>query len=159
MVGISLLYFFMSACDTEEVKNDTKEPYVSGAYEIWSDTIIKSKYEDGSRYLVWGYKPNDDKMHYEWKYYQNGKLWLEGPMYDTLRHGKWQGYNEYGNLQAKGTYKLGKATGIYTVWHDNGVKYYEGNMIDGQRLGEWVFYDNEFNKLKVIDYSKKDTIE
>ena len=151
-----LLILGIVSCSTQS-HNDVKE----GVSEIviWNDTVIKSKYDDGSIHTVWGFQTNDNDMHYEWQYYRNGNLWLEGPKYDTIRHGIWKGYNEQGSLLAQGTYKIGKASGIYTVWYDNGVKFYEGNMLNGKRVGEWSFYDKERNIIKVIDYSKKDIIE
>ncbi len=139
------------SCDTSSKK--LTEDDRNTAFKEWSDTIIKSKYDDGSIRLVYGYKANDNEMHYEWQYYRNGNLWLEGPMYDTLRHGIWKGYEEKGALIAQGTYKVGKESGIYTVWYSNGIKFYEGNMIEGDRVGEWSFYDKEANLIKTIDYS------
>lgn len=152
LILIILLSISIYSCNSsDEVVIDANEASV---FEEWGgDSIIKSVYDDGSKKIVWGTKPNDDEMHYEWHYYRNGNLWLEGPMYDTLRHGKWKGYNEQGSLLAQGIYRLGKASGIYTVWYDNGVKFYEGNMKDGKRVGEWSFYDKEGNTLKNIDYS------
>jgi len=123
-------------------------------FTIWSDTVVKIKYDDGSARQIWGFKPNDKEMHYEWSYYKNGNTWLEGPMYDTLRHGIWKGYSEQGSLIAQGTYRVGKATGIYTVWYENGKKFYEGDMKEGKRIGEWSFYNKEGELIKTIDYSK-----
>ena len=141
------------SCNSNDEVVSTKEK-VSVFKEWGGDSIIKAVYADGSKQIVWGTKPNDDEMHYEWHYYRNGNLWLEGPMYDTLRHGKWKGYNEQGSITAQGIYRLGKSTGIYTVWYDNGMKFYEGNMKEGKRIGEWLFYNKEGEILKTIDYSK-----
>ncbi len=148
-----LLSITIYSCNNNDDVVSTNEEH--SVFEEWGgDSLVKKVYDDGSKQIVWGTKPNDDEMHYEWHYYKNGNLWLEGPMYDTLRHGKWKGYNEQGSLIAQGIYRLGKSTGIYTVWYDNGIKFYEGNMKDGKRIGEWSFFDKAGNKLKNIDYSK-----
>ena len=152
----SILLLGILSCNTQPHKGVADVIAIS---EVWKDTVIKSKYDDGNIHTVWGFKANDNEMHYEWQYYKNGNLWLEGPKYDTIRHGIWKGYSEQGSLLAQGTYKIGKASGIYTVWYENGVKFYEGNMLDGKRVGEWSFFDKESNIIKVIDYSKKDIIE
>ena len=155
LLGLVILF---SSCNQEQ--NVTKELVSdNSAISIWSDTLVKVKYEDGSIKSVWGYKPNDNEMHYVWNYYKNGNIWLEGPMYDTLRHGKWKGYNDHGSLIAQGTYRVGQASGIYTVWYDNGVKFYEGDMLKGKRIGEWSFFDKAGKLIKTIDYSKENTIE
>ncbi len=148
-----LLVGILSACKTEhkESKATTVE---KTNYEIWSDTIVKVKYSDGSIAKVWGYRPNDSIMHYEWQYYHNGRLWIEGPAYGKLRHGKWRAYDEKGDLLSMGSYKMGKGEGIKTVWYPSGQKMYEGKIHDGERVGVWEFFDKEGNKVKEINYSQ-----
>ncbi|MCK5847280.1 MAG: hypothetical protein KAG84_07570 [Bacteroidales bacterium] len=158
IIFIIVAVLVLFSCSTSNT-DDEIEANDNSAISIWSDTVVKAKYEDGSIQLVWGFKPNDEEMHYEWQYYRNGNLWLEGPMYDTLRHGIWKGYNEQGALIAQGIFKIGKTSGIYTVWYDNGVKFYEGNMNDGKRVGDWLFYNKEAELVKTIDYSRKDSIK
>jgi len=150
---IIILVIIASASCSSDSSSEEVSVVDNSAMGIWSDTIVKSKYDDGSIHILWGMKPNDSEMHYEWSYYKNGNLWIEGPKYDTLRHGIWKGYNDQGALIARGTYKVGKATGIYTVWYDDGTKFYEGNMMDGKRVGEWSFFDKSSKLLKTVDYS------
>jgi len=158
---ISKLYMLLSllflvtiiSCSVKEEKETS-----INAFEIWNDTIVKQKYEDGSIKTVWGYRSDDTIMHYQWSYYKNGELWLEGPSDGNLRHGKWKAYNESGVLVAQGTYKMGEATGIKTVWYDNTTKFYEGEMKDNKRVGVWKFFDKNGELNKEIDYSKNDTI-
>jgi len=152
-----LMLFFVTIMSCSDNNKEDKETSVS-AFEIWNDTIVKQKYEDGSIQTVWGYRSGDTIMHYEWSYYKNGELWMEGPMDGNLRHGKWKAYNESGTLIAQGAYRMGEATGIKTVWYDNMSKFYEGEMKDNKRVGVWNFYDKEGNIVKEIDYSKNDTI-
>ena len=142
---------------SENAKEEVNEPLES-AYEIWNDTVVKQKYEDGSIETVWGYRSGDTIMHYEWSYYKNGELWLEGPSDGKLRHGKWKAYNESGVLVAQGSYKMGVAVGIKTVWYGNRKKFYEGEMLDDKRVGVWKFFNKEGTLVKEIDYSKNDTI-
>lgn len=156
---ISILILFLAGCkDTVKPENLEKEYFNQDIQ--WTDTIIISQYEEGNPETVWAYNPEDTLSHYEWKYYQNGTLWIEGPLYQNLRHGKWKAYNEMGNLISQGNYFMGKSQGVKTVWHDNGQKYFEGNQLDDKRIGLWIFYDENGNIIKEINYSKlEDTLQ
>jgi antitoxin component YwqK of YwqJK toxin-antitoxin module len=151
-----ILSLSISACNTH---TDNKESEINlqgekDAFEIWSDTIVKNKYADGTVAEIWGFRPNDSLMHYERKFYRNGGIWIEGTAYGNIRHGKWQAFDEQGNLISMGYYKMGKGDGVKTVWHSNGKKYYEGKVFDGERIGVWEFYDENGIKIKEIDYSE-----
>jgi len=154
LLGILLFTFILSCSNDSKVAEDA----TPSAFEVWNDTIVKQKYEDGKVETVWGYRKGDTIMHYEWSYYKNGILWMEGPLVGNLRHGIWKAYNENAVLVAQGTYKMGEATGIKTVWYDNRMKFYEGEMLLDKRVGVWNFYDKNGILIKEIDYSKNDTI-
>ncbi len=149
-----MLLLFVSACNQDEME-EVDEFIAYDAITEWSDTIVKVKYADGGLRMVWGYRDGDTSMHYEWQYYSNGNLWIEGPIYGDIRHGKWKAYNEIGSLISMGTYKMGKKEGVKTVWFDNGKKRYEGSLKEGIRVGVWYFYDNQGNIINEIDYSAK----
>jgi antitoxin component YwqK of YwqJK toxin-antitoxin module len=148
-----ILFLSISACKQNDT-NDIEEVVAYDAFTEWSDTIVKSKYEDGSISLVYGYRAEDTLMHYEWLYYQNSHLWIEGPKYGNLRHGKWKAYSENGNLISMGSYKMGKKDGVKTVWYENGKKRYEGILDDGKRVGVWQFFNQNGELIKEIDYSE-----
>ena len=155
---IITVLFLVTVISCSESTSTIEQEVELSASEIWSDTIIKQRYENGEVQVVWGYRVDDTIMHYEWTYYKNGELWMEGPMYDSLRHGKWKAYNEGGIMLAQGSYKMGEGTGVKTVWHDNEMKYYEGEMENNKRVGSWQFFDKDGRLLKEIDYSENDSI-
>ncbi len=154
LVGILFFAILVSCSDNaEEAKNSSLN-----AFEVWRDTVVKSKYESGDIQTVWGYKYGDTSMHYVWDYYKNGALWMEGPVSGNLRHGKWIAYNEDGVMVAQGYYKMGVATGVKTVWYSNSSKFYEGVMDNNKRVGVWQFFNKEGKLIKEINYSNNDTI-
>ena len=146
LTGI-FLFVILASC---EQKNDQE----IDAFDEWTDTIVKLRYDNGTSRLILGYKPGDTLMHYEWNYFVNGNLWIEGSSYDTLRHGKWKAYNEAGLLISMGNYEMGERNGKKIVWHENGQKYFEGMESKGDRVGMWYFYDKDGILAKEIDYSK-----
>lgn len=155
LIAMALL-FSVTACNNQSdgISSDTNIDSEKDVFEIWSDTIVKSKYEDGNIAEIWGYRPNDSLLHYERKFYRNGGIWIEGTAYGEIRHGKWKAYDENGNLISMGSYKMGKGEGVKTVWHSNGKKFYEGEIHNGERVGVWEFYDENGTKFKEIDYSQ-----
>lgn len=155
IIGIISFTIIVSSCHNNETKkSDVENIDQNDVLSMWSDTIVKLRYEDGTIAEVWGYRPNDTLIHYEIKYYRNGEKWIEGTSYGDIRHGKWKAYDENGNLISLGSYKMGKGEGIKTVWHSNGQKYYEGYIEDGERIGVWEFFDENGLKVKEIDYSQ-----
>ncbi len=150
---ISLSIF---SCNSHSVEDEPDKSINTekDEFEIWSDTVVKAKYIDGTIAEVWGFRAGDSLMHYERKYYRNGGVWIEGTAYGNIRHGKWKAFNEEGILISMGYYKMGKGDGIKTVWHCNGKKYYEGKVVDGERVGIWEFFDENGRKVKEINYSE-----
>ncbi len=56
---------------------------------------------------------------------------------ERVRHGEYQYWYENGQPKMKGTYNVGKETGIFSWYYENGEKQTEGNYINGRRDGEW----------------------
>jgi len=150
---ITIITLVTNSCSESSNRNELNQTE-ENVYHVWSDTIIMMRYDNGDIMKVWGYKPDDTLMHYEWTYYQTGFLWLEGPFYGELRHGKWKAYNDDGILVSQATYKMGKEEGMKTVWYGNEMKFYEGLMTEGKRMGKWQFYNKDGELIKEIDYSK-----
>jgi uncharacterized membrane protein len=153
ILAVVVVVFVINSCSESNSRKKIKQTE-ENVYHIWSDTIVKMRYDNGDIMKVWGYKPDDTLMHYEWMYYQTGYLWLEGPFYGDLRHGKWKAYNEEGILVSQAVYKMGKEEGVKTVWYGNEMKFYEGIMKEGKRIGKWQFYNRDGDLIKEIDYSK-----
>ncbi len=156
LAAISVFMLLVFSSCKNEIREKQKETAVNDdAFSVWSDTIVKAKYEDGTVAEIWGFRAGDSLMHYDRKFYRNGGIWIEGPVYGDIRHGKWKAYDEDGHLISMGYYKMGVGEGIKTVWHSNGKKFYEGEVSNGERVGVWEFYDENGIKVKEIDYSQR----
>lgn len=121
-----------------------------------SITEVEETFEDGTKKTVKTYEKinGDTVLKAEKRYYDNGKLKIEGSYKDGKRSGKWVSYYRNGNVWAEATYRDGKEYGKKTVYYENGKVYYTGEMKDGKRVGKWRFTDIAGN-TSTIDYDKK----
>ena len=79
----------------------------------------------------------------ETRYYENGQVYMEGGMHDTLRDGHWEAFFPDGKLQSEGFFKDGLRTGHAKIYYENGQVFKEGEYENGSKVGEWKQYDEQ----------------
>ncbi|MCK9321891.1 MAG: hypothetical protein PHP52_04220 [Bacteroidales bacterium] len=94
--------------------------------------------------------PNDVK--YEKQFFQNGKLFIEGPLENQRRNGKWVARYENGNIWSVGYYKDGLKFGASNVYYENGKIRYTKNYEKDVAEGLWEFYDENGDILGKVMY-------
>ncbi len=80
-------------------------------------------------------------------YYPDGQKYMEGPLLEGKRHGKWQSWYKSGMLWSTGDFEAGLRQGRGTIYHSNGKKFMEGNYLHGKRVGKWKFWDQAGNSI------------
>ena len=73
------------------------------------------------------------------EHYPNGKKKKEGTFKDGKADGLFTNWYESGQTSFKGTYIDGKKDGLFTWWYVNGKKEYEGTYKNGRKISvkEW----------------------
>jgi len=93
----------------------------------------------------------------EVRYYQSGKIEMEGEYASGKKDGAWTSWFENGKKQSEGFFKNDMRNGKAVVWRENGYKYYEGTYSLGKLHGAWITYDIDGTRLKetLYEYDKK----
>ncbi len=68
-------------------------------------------------------------------------------------------YYVSGQKESEGTFKSGKADGIWTFFHENGRKASEGTMLDGQKEGPWKYYNAAGRLEDLVNFKKDEIVE
>lgn len=160
--SLLILFILTIACNNnvvETVKNDKiandslpeilKED--SLAKEL--DVVVADTFDNGSPLKI-AYvddnNPNDVK--YEKKFYQSGNIFMEGPLKDARRDGKWIAWYENGVIWSVGYYVNGLKHGASEVYYENGQTRYTKNYEEDVAEGLWQFYDEQGNLLGEVMY-------
>lgn len=121
-------------------------------------------FEDG----IWGLFYDNKQLTQE-EYWENGRLQNVGDFFSyngqtkldkgTLKDGNGTRITYYVNSQkeSEGTFKSGKADGLWIFYHENGRKASEGAMVDGKKEGPWRYY-NSAGRLEDLVNFKNDEI-
>lgn len=88
------------------------------------------------------------------KWYENGKIMIQGTYQDGKREGTWREYFRNGVLKAEGSYVGGKREGAWIIYYESGNKHWEGNYLNGEKEGLWVEFANtrEAKKFTEVEY-------
>lgn len=113
-----------------------------------------SAWPDGMPQKVSFYRVTGDKKDKvkEIRYYQSGKIEMEGEFAGGKKDGSWTSWFENGKKQSEGFFKNDVRNGKAVVWRENGFKYYEGTYSLGKLHGIWVTYDTDGSRLKETHY-------
>jgi len=67
----------------------------------------------------------------------------ENQRIDGTKHGKWDNFNETGQLLSRGNYVNGMVDGFWRAWHENGKIRWEGHYFNGKQDGLWLFWNSD----------------
>ena len=95
---------------------------------------------------------NSNDVKYEKQLYQNGKLFIEGPLENNRRDGKWVAYYENGNIWSVGYFNEGLKHGASNVYYENEKIRYTKNYEKDVAEGLWEFYNDEGNLIGKVMY-------
>ena len=77
---------------------------------------------------------------------------IEGMLRDGKRVGHWASYYADGGIRSRIAYVDGVEQGQTEAFHPSGLTYYSGSYLNGRNFGTWIFYDEEGNELKRVEY-------
>ena len=83
---------------------------------------------------------------------------VEGNMRDGRRVGPWHAYYAHGGPRSRTMYVDGVEQGQTEVFYESGLTYYVGQYHEGREVGTWIFYDEEGNELKRVEYDSTGTL-
>lgn len=117
--------------------------------------VVKDYYDDGSKFEVdyYDYEVSDNPLFHR-KYYRNGQIFMEGPLLDEVRQGKWISWYENGIVWSSAEYKNGKNHGSNNVYYENGQLRYNKEYDMGVPHGLWQFFCPDGNLLGEIKYNQ-----
>lgn len=119
------------------------------------EEVVKT-YPDGQKALVNFYEKGDSTkaVKRQVKYYQNGKVEVEGDFENGKRSGKWTYYYDTGIKWSEGTFENDLSNGKFTVWYKDGKINYKSEYFDGKPDGKWIFYDEKEKPIKEVVFEK-----
>ena len=122
------------------------------------ESVVEQSYiESGDYYVEWVDSPTKFYTHYN-LYYTNGNIKLKGYFLDDIDIGKWEHYDEHGNVEIEDMDKQFDAfdyNKVILLLHDIGVV--DINTGDGKD-GISYYFDKEKHQWEVItgyNYSKR----
>lgn len=126
----------------------------------------KLGFEDG----IWGLFYDNKQLTQE-EYWENGRLQNVGDYLSfdgqrkldkgTLKDGNGTRITYYttGLKESEGTFKFGKAEGLWIFYHENGKKASEGSMIDGKKEGAWRYYNAAGRLEDLINFKNDEVVQ
>ncbi len=164
--GITAVLFLSCDSQISEKEITKEEPDKFDKTEInliRGEDVIKQKYDekitefydDGQALTAEYYdKENPSEPVFMRKYYRSGKNFIEGPLENGKRHGKWIAWFENGNIWSTGNYYNGLEHGASKVFYENSQIRYNKEHDMGIPHGLWKFYCPEGNLLGEIMYEQ-----
>jgi hypothetical protein len=77
---------------------------------------------------------------------------IEGTLRDGKRVGPWHSYFAHGGPRSRIAYVDGVEEGLTEVFYESGLTYYVGQYHQGRNAGTWIFFDEEGNEIKRVEY-------
>lgn len=96
---------------------------------------------------------NDSILVYEKVLYQNGKVWMEGPLKEGERDGLWRAYYSNGDTWSESEFSIGMRHGVVNSYYENKQLRYTGFFYDDRSDGKWVWYDSTGTIEKEVDFT------
>lgn len=157
------------ACNNNETKSNTEDPIENNSSINKSDTlpeiikndslikeylvVIADTFDDGNPLKIHYCNPdNKNDVKYEKQFYRSGKIFIEGPLNNGRRDGKWIAWYESGVMWSVGYFKDGLKHGASNVYYENGQVRYTKNYEDDVAVGLWEFYDENGELLGKVMY-------
>ncbi len=162
VVLMSLVVLFMVSCNSSVVEtakndglaNDTlPEILQEDSLAIEFDAVVADTFENGTPLKVtYSDDNNPSDVKYEKKFYQSGNIFMEGPLKDGRRDGKWIAWYENGVIWSVGFYQDGLKNGASEVYYENGQIRYTKNYEEDVAEALWQFYDEQGVLLGEVMY-------
>ncbi|WP_282122765.1 tetratricopeptide repeat protein [Algibacter mikhailovii] len=154
----TLSYSIQNEKYTKIIKQNEKEilSFVTIFYDKWCDILKKNNIPfDGEKQNVFydyynGYvqgigKKNNEIAVGKWEFYnQNGQLISHGAYNDKEeRTGKWTWFHKNGSIKETAFYKDGVLQGENLQFHENGKPYVISNYSNNKLNGEYKYFNNK----------------
>ncbi|WP_369018561.1 CsgG/HfaB family protein [Thermatribacter velox] len=120
--------------------------------------VAQELYPGGNKKLEYTYYEVDGKQVYHGlftKWYENGKVRIQGTYRDGKKDGVWKEYFINGVLKSEGTYANGLKEGKWIIYYGSGHKHWEGNYHQNLKEGLWVEYANTSGEKKFAEVEYK----
>jgi hypothetical protein len=126
----------------------------------------KLGFEEG----IWGLFYDNKQLTQE-EFWDNGRLKNIGDYFSydgstklnkgSLKDGEGTRITYYisGQKESEGTFKSGKADGLWVFYHETGRKASEGAMKDGKKEGPWRYYNTAGRLVDLINYKNDEVVE
>lgn len=115
--------------------------------------VVADTFDDGQPLKINYCDPiNTNEIKYEKQFYHSGKLFMEGPLNNGRRDGKWIAWYENGVIWSVGYFKEGLKHGASKVFYENGQVRYTKNYEEDVAEGLWEFFDENGEILGKIMY-------
>ena len=88
------------------------------------------------------------------EHFPNGNLLIEGTMRDAKRVGVWRSYHLDGRIASESNYVYGAKEGKTASWYENGQIRYIGYYHNDEASAKWLFYLENGELEKEVDYSQ-----
>jgi len=140
----------VSEAQTEELPQE-------GTFSGRSVLYEREFYPDGKPKLEYSYYEESGKKieHGTYtKWYENGKIMIQGTYQDGKREGVWREYFRDGTLKAEGPYLNGERHGAWVIYYESGNKHWEGSYASGEKDGLWIEFANskEEKRFSEVEY-------
>ncbi len=109
-------------------------------------------HKDGSPKLVHVYAGTDSLNREERSFHESGTLMTQGEVVNGERHGEWRAFHPDGRPWSLHYYDNGQQGGPYRVYYHTGVMRIRGQYEAGNQIGEWVFFTEEGDTAKVMNF-------
>lgn len=117
-----------------------------------SRVVVLDTFETGEPMKIHFIGEHNKDSVYEKQYYKTGKLFIEGPLLNDRREGKWVAYYENGKTWSVGYFTGGLKNGSSDVFYENGKIRYNKNYEQDVPVGLWKFYDDKGTLLGEVMY-------
>src|SRR6056297_1695208 len=132
--------------DKKEIKKaegyfiNRKKDSVWNYYNEYGNLVSKDRYENGQKHgkSVKFYRSGDTSQVSHWK--------------KGTKDGLFKQYFTNGKLKLLSNYKNGKINGYVTVFFPDGSKKIEGKYVNNLKEGKWVYFEDNRDTSKVINY-------
>ncbi len=156
------IYFIVIACNskTQASSSDSHIQTSPLPQNIAADSlsriytpIVVEHHENKSAMKINYCNPdNTNEVLFERHLYNNGKIFMEGPIKNNKRNGEWIAWYDNGVIWSVGHYENGLKHGSSNVYYTNGQIRYTKNYDENVSIGIWYFYDPDGNEIGKVEY-------
>mgnify|MGYP000134881641 FL=1 len=135
-----------------ELYNKDGDKQAEGFYHERKKDSVWTFYDENGRIVAKDSYTKGKRDGKSLKFFRNGDTSNIVPWTDGKRDGKIRQFFDNGKEKLIGYYSNGKLKGPLTIFYPSGFKKVEGRYKSNLREGKWVYYDEEGDTSKVINY-------